>query len=131
MFDIRDDSLDLDPLIAAVSDPGHGAVVTFLGVVRDHGEEGPVSALEYSAYREMALAKMREIGDELTQEFGPLKVAAVHRVGLLEVGVPSLALAVGAPHRAEAWAAAARYVDRLKEIVPIWKKDVPLEGGSA
>ncbi len=130
MFDIREEALELDPLIAEVSDPGHGAVVTFLGVVRESGAEGPVSALEYTAYREMALAKMRQIGDELSQEFGPLKVAAVHRVGLLNVGVPSLALAVGAPHRKEAWAAAARFVDRLKEIVPIWKKDVPLEGGS-
>ena len=131
MFDIREEALDLAPLIDAVSDSAHGAIVTFLGVVRENGPAGPVSALEYSAYREMALVKLREIGDELSERYGPLKISAIHRIGRLEVGVPSLALAVGAPHRAEAWRAAEEFVDRLKEIVPIWKKDVALEGGSA
>jgi molybdopterin synthase catalytic subunit len=131
LFDICEEPLDIAPLIEAVSDPGHGAIVTFLGVVRKSGPAGPVSALEYSAYREMALVKLREIGDELSARYGPMKIAAVHRVGKLDVGVASLALAVGAPHRAEAWRASEEFVDRLKEIVPIWKKDVALEGGSA
>jgi len=131
MFEVREDPLDLLALVQAVRRPSFGAIVTFLGVVRESGVEGPVSGLEYSAYREMAVAKMREIGGELIEGFGPLEIAAHHRIGRLEIGEASLALAVAAPHRAEAWRAAQIFVDRLKEIVPIWKKDLPLKGGSA
>ncbi len=129
-FRVTAEALELAPLIDAVTDPGHGALVSFLGVVRDHGEAGEVSGLAYSAYPEMAEKKMAEIGDEMAEKFGPLAVAAVHRTGELSVGVPSLALAVGAAHRKEAYAAAQYFVDRLKEIVPIWKEDMPRKEGS-
>jgi molybdopterin synthase catalytic subunit len=124
-FRVVEQPLELAPLIAAVSDDGHGAVVSFLGVVRDHGEAGAVGGLAYSAYPEMAEKKMAEIGDEMAERFGPLSVAALHRVGRLAIGEASLALAVGAAHRKEAYAAAIYFVDRLKEIVPIWKEDLP------
>ncbi len=124
-FRVQDEPLELAPLIAAVSDDGHGAVVSFLGLVRDHGESGAVGGLAYSAYPEMAVKKMIEIGEEMVERFGPLAVAALHRVGRLDIGEASLALAVGAAHRKEAYEAAMYFVDRLKEIVPIWKEDIP------
>ncbi len=124
-FRVLEEPLDLSPLIEAVADDGHGAIVSFLGVVRDHGENGAVGGLAYSAYPEMAVKKMSEIGDEMAERFGSLAIAALHRVGRLEIGEASLALAVGAAHRKEAYAAAIYFVDRLKEIVPIWKEDLP------
>lgn len=128
MLRVGPEKLDLAPLIAEVGDEGHGAVVTFLGVVRDRSGEVEVSGLDYEAYESMALVKMHEIVDELQDRFGPLRVAAAHRTGRLAVGEVSFALAVGAPHRAEAFAAAALFVDRLKEIVPIWKYDLRKQG---
>ena len=120
---------ELDRLIEAVSSPEHGAVVSFLGVVRASDGEIRVEGLDYSAYPEMAERKLMEIGEEVESRFGPLKVAAAHRTGSLAVGETSFALAVGAPHRAEAYAAAVHYVDRLKQIVPIWKENLsPKEG---
>jgi molybdopterin synthase catalytic subunit len=118
---VGEEPLALEPLIAAVSGPGHGGVACFLGVVR---AEGDVVALDYEAYPAMAVRQMAAIADALRAEFGPLAVACAHRVGRLDAGVPSLALAVGAPHRREAFAAAAAFVDRLKARVPIWKRDL-------
>jgi len=120
-FHVGQEALALEPLVAAVSGPAHGGVACFLGVVRAEGE---LAALDYEAYPAMATRQMAAIADELRQRFGPLAVACAHRVGRLEVGVVSLALAVGAPHRREAFAAAAAFVDRLKECVPIWKRDL-------
>ncbi len=118
---------ELPPLIEAVSGPGHGAVAAFLGVVRENSGDLSVAALDYSAYPEMATRQMQVIADEMRERFGPMRVAASHRTGRLAVGEVSLALAVGAPHRAQAFEAAAWFVDRLKEIVPIWKEDIPLK----
>jgi molybdopterin synthase catalytic subunit len=126
-FSISERAPDLPALIAAVALPEHGAVASFLGVVRKNSGETAVAGLDYSAYTEMALNKMAAIAAEMRERFGPLRVAAEHRVGRLAVGDVSLALAVGAPHRAQAFAAAAYFVDRLKEIVPIWKEDIPSE----
>ena len=123
-FLVTSEPLDLAPLLAVVASPAHGAVVGFLGLVRAAGEAGPVVALDYEAYPAMAERSMAAIAAELEARFGPLVLAAHHRVGRLAVGLPSLALAVGAPHRREAFAAAEAFVDRLKEIVPIWKTDL-------
>lgn len=123
-FHVGEAPLDLEPLIAAVSGPGHGAVAVFLGVVR---AEGDVVALDYEAYPAMATRQMAALADALRAAHGPLAVACAHRVGRLDVGVVSLALAVGAPHRREAFAAAADFVDRLKRSVPIWKRDLTLD----
>lgn len=117
-FLVTAEPLALAPLLAAVSSPAHGAVVGFLGVVR---AEAGLTALTYEAYPAMAERSMAAIAAELAGRFGPLTLAAHHRVGRLAVGEVSLALAVGAPHRREACLAAAAFVDRLKEIVPIWK----------
>lgn len=124
IFRVTEEPLELAPLIEAVSAPAHGAVVCFLGMVRDASGERAVTHLAYTAYPAMAETKMAEIGAEIQERFGPLALTAVHRVGELPVGTASLALAVGAPHRREAYAAARYFVDRLKETVPVWKEDL-------
>ncbi len=121
-FLITSEPLALEPLLAAVAAPEHGAVVGFLGVVR---AESGLGALDYEAYPEMAERSMAAIAAELAERHGPLALAAHHRVGRLGVGEISFALAVGAAHRREAFLAAAAFVDRLKEIVPVWKTDLP------
>ncbi|HID87231.1 MAG TPA: molybdenum cofactor biosynthesis protein MoaE [Anaerolineae bacterium] len=108
--------------------PGAGAIATFLGTVRDHSRGRRVLYLEYDAYPEMAERTLRQIGEEIRERWGLDRVAIVHRIGRLEIGEASVAIAVAAPHRAEAFEACRYAVDRLKEIVPIWKKEV-WEGG--
>jgi len=120
--------LDAASLEAAVADAGAGAVVTFSGVVRNHFEGRPVVACEYEAYVPMAESKLREIAAEAAARHGATKVAVHHRIGLLAVGEASVVIAVSAPHRAEAFAACREIIDRLKEVVPIWKREVFEDG---
>ena len=128
MFDITDQPLSLDPLVSAVTRPSSGAVASFLGVVREQTRGRRVLYLEYEAYREMAIPKMREIADEIRGKWKVDEIAMVHRIGHLEIGEASVAIAVSAPHRHQALAACAYAIDRLKETVPIWKKEVWTDG---
>jgi len=122
----------IDPLALAeqVTEPGTGAVVTFAGVVRDNNLGRRVSSLAYEAYSEMAAAKMRQIVDEARQRWPLIRnVAVVHRTGHLEIGETAVLVAVGAPHRDDgAFEAARHIIDRTKEIVPIWKKEIGSDG---
>ncbi|MFD4294531.1 molybdenum cofactor biosynthesis protein MoaE [Rhodococcus sp. NPDC058505] len=117
---ISDRPLDAAAVDAAVAGPEHGAVVLFSGVVRNHDEGQSVSALEYSAHPD-AETFLRRCCEQVSAESG-LPVAAVHRVGPLAVGDLALVAAVAAPHRAEAFAACALLVERIKAEVPIWKR---------
>ena len=128
MFDITDRSLSLEPLVSAVTRSSSGAVAIFLGVVREQTRGRQVLYLEYEAYREMAIPKMREIADEIRRKWKVDEIAMVHRIGHLEIGEVSVAIAVSAPHRHQALAACAYAIDRLKETVPIWKKEVWTDG---
>ena len=128
MFDITDRSLSLEPLVSAVTRSSSGAVASFLGVVREQTRGRQVLYLEYEAYREMAIPKMREIADEIRRKWKVDEIAMVHRIGHLEVGEVSVAIAVSAPHSHQALAACAYAIDRLKETVPIWKKEVWTDG---
>jgi molybdopterin synthase catalytic subunit len=128
MFDITDRSLSLEPLVSAVTRSSSGAVASFLGVVREQTRGRQVLYLEYEAYREMAIPKMREIADEIRRKWKVDEIAMVHRIGHLEIGEASVAIAVSAPHRHQALAACAYAIDRLKETVPIWKKEVWTDG---
>jgi len=113
-------------LSALVTEPDIGGVVTFAGVVRNNNLGRQVSYLRYEAYPEMAEAKLRQIVAE-ARELWPLirGVAVVHRTGRLEIGETAVLVAVGVPHRGDGAFEAARYIiDRTKEIVPIWKKEV-------
>jgi molybdopterin synthase catalytic subunit len=128
MLEITDQQLSLEPLVNAVKRSSSGAVATFLGVVREQTRGRQVRYLEYEAYREMAILKMREIIDEIRGKWKVDEIAMVHRVGRLQIGEASVAIAVSAPHRREALAACGYAIDRLKEMVPIWKKEVWTDG---
>jgi molybdopterin synthase catalytic subunit len=102
--------------------------VTFAGTTRDHNDGRSVTRLEYEAYPEMALAEMRKIGDEARQRWPIADIAIVHRIGVVPIGEASVVIAVSSAHRAAAFAACHFAIDRLKEVVPIWKKE-HFEGG--
>lgn len=118
------DPIDPTAVLGAVTAPDCGAVVLFLGTVRDHsaGKER-VTHLEYEAYEGMVEPKLSEIVDEARERWPVKKVAAVHRVGSLAVGEVSVAVAVSSPHRTDAFAAGRFVIDELKSRAPIWKKE--------
>ena len=128
MFEIVDHAIDEQAVAAAVSDPGAGGICTFSGVVRDNSRGKRVLYLEYEAYPEMAIKQMQQIAAEMKAKWAITRVAMVHRTGRLEIGEASVCLAVSSPHRAEAFEACRYAIDRLKQTVPVWKKEV-WEGG--
>ena len=128
LFEVTESPLSLDVMAQTVRQNSSGAIASFLGVVRESSRGRRVDHLEYDAYPEMAVAKMRQIGDEIQTRWPVDRVAIVHRVGRLIVGEASVAIAVASPHRQEALQACAYAIERLKEIVPIWKKEVWADG---
>jgi molybdopterin synthase catalytic subunit len=114
--------LSLDALVARVRDAGAGAVVTFQGVTRE------VPRLEYEAYAEMAEERIAAIVADAVERHGLRAAAAEHRVGVVPLGEPSVAVAVSSAHRGEAFAGAREIIDRIKAEAPIWKKEVSEEG---
>jgi molybdopterin synthase catalytic subunit len=122
------EAIDYSGLTEAVRDPHHGAVVLFLGTVRDLTGDDRTLRLEYEAYEPMAAKKLQEILAQVQQQWPGAKVAIVHRLGVLEVGEVSVAVAVSTPHRAEAFAACRYVIEAIKADVPIWKKDIGPEG---
>jgi molybdopterin synthase catalytic subunit len=107
---------------------GSGAIVSFLGTVRDFSRGKRIERLEYEAYAGMAERKMAEIGETIASRWPGARVAISHRVGRLAIGEVAVAIAVSAPHRAEAFEACRYAIDRLKQTVPIWKKEFTVEG---
>ena len=120
--------LSLDRCLAAVGGPGMGGIVTFTGMVRRHSRGVAVDHLEYEAYGAMALREMERLCDEIEAEVAGVRLAVEHRVGRLEVGEVAVVIAAAAPHRAEAFTACRAMIDRLKQRVPIWKKEVGEDG---
>jgi molybdopterin converting factor subunit 1 len=117
---IQREAIDVEAVVDSVRRPQAGAVVLFLGTVRsDRG----VRAIDYEVYRPMALTQIGRITDEAKAKFGALEIAIVHRLGRIAVGSPSVAIAVSAAHRAEAFAACEWAMDQVKQIVPIWKTE--------
>ncbi|WP_405132676.1 molybdenum cofactor biosynthesis protein MoaE [Nocardia sp. NBC_01388] len=123
---ISDQPLDPAEVEKAVLGPEHGAVVVFTGMVRNHDGGQAVSTLEYSAHPE-AEKFLRRVCAEVAESSG-LPVAAVHRIGPLAIGDLAIAVAVAAPHRAEAFTTCATLVDRIKHEVPIWKRQLFADG---
>jgi len=121
--DVREAPLSLDEVVRAVSRTGAGAIVTFVGAVRDESEGRVVTRLEYSAYASMARREMEAIAAELEREIEGVRVAAIHRTGTLEVGDWAVVCAASAPHRGEAFRACRALIDRIKERVPVWKRE--------
>lgn len=128
MYQIVSGPIDIASVTAAVTRHDTGATVTFVGTTRDHNEGRRVMRLEYEAYPEMALAEMRKIGEVVRQRWPIEQVAIVHRVGEVPLGDASVVIAVSAGHRHAAFDACHFAIDRLKEVVPIWKKE-HFEGG--
>jgi MoaE-MoaD fusion protein len=120
--------IDIAALEAAVADPGAGAIAMFVGTTRNENSGRRVLRLEYEAYEPMALSEMRKLAEEAGRQFGIIRAAVTHRIGVVEIGQASVAIAVSAPHRGEAFSACRFLIDRIKEIVPIWKKE-HFEGG--
>jgi molybdopterin synthase catalytic subunit len=131
MAELVDGPVDSDRAVAAVSGPDRGAVVVFLGTVRDHHAGRPVAKLTYSAYRPMALEGMRRIVTDLEASGPGLRAAIVHRLGEVPVGEPSVVIAVSSPHRAAAYEASRTALERLKAEIPIWKREHYADGEAA
>jgi molybdopterin synthase catalytic subunit len=125
---LRDARLSIDEAVDHVRHGGAGALCVFTGIVRDHNEGRPVTKLEYEAYTPMAVAEMRRIAEELAAEYPGVRLAVLHRVGVLEVGDSAVVCATSAPHRHEAFRACRALIDRVKERVPIWKREHGPEG---
>ena len=118
---LTDTAIDIAALLAETAAPGCGAVVLFLGTVRDRQADRAVTAITYSAFRPLAERVLATIEAELDAEHPGLRVRIVHRLGTLEVGEASVAIASASPHRAAAYTANRRALERLKSEAPIWK----------
>jgi len=131
--------LDLQALVNALagSGTGDGAIAPFIGLVRDHNQGRRVEFLEYEAYDALAVRALTRIVDEAAQAWPDTRVGVHHRIGRLEIGEASIIIVAASPHRAHAFAACRYTIERVKQIVPIWKHehfaggDVWLEGATA
>lgn len=130
MFGIQSEPLDPAPLVEAVRRENAGAIALFYGIVRNENLGRSVQYLEYDAYPEMALKKMREVAGEVRAKFPIAAVGVLHRIGRLEIGETSLLVAVSSGHRKEAFEACHYAVDRIKQVVPVWKKEVWSDGSA-
>jgi molybdopterin synthase catalytic subunit len=127
-FRLTQGPVNLTSLVAEVADERAGAIATFLGTVRAQSRGRDVIALEYEAYEDMAEQVMAEIADEVKARYELCGVAITHRLGRVEIGGTSVAIAISAPHRQDALAACRDVIEALKERVPLWKKEL-YEGG--
>lgn len=123
LVELTDQPIDADRLTQFVTTPRSGAVILFLGTVRELTQGKRTTALDYDAYPEMALAKMNELVDETAEKWPVQKIALVHRTGHLELAEASVAIALSCPHRGDVFDAGRFLIDELKIRVPIWKKE--------
>jgi len=130
LISITADPLDPQPFIEHVRRDESGAVAIFLGVVRNNNLGRRVLHLEYDAYPQMAEKKLRQVAEEIMSRWPISDIAIAHRTGRLRIGETSLVVVVSSPHRREAFEACQHAVNRIKEVAPIWKKEV-WEGGEA
>lgn len=128
LFAVRESPLDLSEALEAVRADDLGGVAVFLGTVRDHNDGQQVTLLEYEAYQSMAESQMRRIGDEIKDQMGKVRLSALHRVGPLRIGDIAVICVAAAAHRDEAFRACRLLIDRIKEDVPIWKREHGPEG---
>ena len=126
---IRREALDPARLISEVSAPNCGGITLFVGEVRNHDDAGPVRALDYEVYEPLARAQLTRVAEEALARWPAARIAVEHRVGRLEVGEAAVAVAVACPHRAEAFDCCRFVIDRVKEAVPIWKREEGPAGG--
>lgn len=127
---VASEVIDPAEVLARVGSDRDGATLLFLGVVRDHADDRPVSGMRYDAYGEMAGEVLRKIAAEAAERLGTDRVAVVHRFGELAIGEVSVAIAVSSPHREEAYEASRYVIEQLKERLPVWKKEHYVDGVS-
>jgi molybdopterin synthase catalytic subunit len=127
---VTTEAIGADEAVTFVGDAGAGGTCLFLGTVRDHSAAGDVTGLTYEAWEDLAVRRLEELGEELFARWPLRRVALVHRYGELAVGDVSVAIAVSAEHRAEAFEACRHAIERLKVDVPIWKKEHLVTGAS-
>jgi molybdopterin synthase catalytic subunit len=129
LFRIVEGPIDVGALVTGAFRPDCGAVATFVGTTRvDSSSGASVEYLEYEAYRPMADRKLEEIGAEIEERWEVKHVSIVHRLGRVEAGEPSVVIAVASPRRGPAFEASRYAIERIKEIVPIWKREVWSDG---
>ena len=129
--DVTDKPIDVNAVLARVGADEDGAVLIFLGVVRNHAEGRPVDGMRYDAYEDMARSVLADIAREASERHETDRLAVVHRVGDLKLGETSVAIAVSTPHRAEAYAASREIIEEIKKRLPVWKKEHYVDGASA
>lgn len=125
------DVIDPTAVLGRVGSDEDGATILFLGVVRDHADGRAVSGMRYDAYVEMAQPVLQSVAEEAAERLGTDRVAVVHRVGELEIGDISVAIAVSSPHRAESFDASRYVIEEIKKRLPVWKKEHYLDGSEA
>ncbi len=128
MFEITEHEIDIQKIYALVQSPEAGAITHFIGTVRTHNMGKKVVALEYEAYKVMAVKKMEEIAKIAKEKWNTEKIIIVHRTGLLKIGDIAVMIAVSTKHRREAFEACEFLIEELKKVVPIWKKEIYEDG---
>ncbi len=129
LFEVVYDDISVDEVVSRLADPAVGAIVTFVGVVRGSTDGRETLYLEYEAYPEMAVKTLGQVGSEVQERWPEVRqVAIVHRAGRLEVGETAIVIALSAAHRRQTFDALHYAIDRIKEIVPIWKREVWADG---
>lgn len=128
MFDLTHQAIDRDAVEAAVRHPSCGAVLVFGGAARNDFEGREVLELAYEAYHDMAVAELTRIGDQVSSRWAGARCAIVHRLGVVPIGQDTVVIAVAAPHRAECYEASRFALEQLKARVPIWKKEIYVDG---
>ncbi|MDQ0215312.1 molybdopterin synthase catalytic subunit [Oikeobacillus pervagus] len=123
MYKITDEPIQTNDVVNAVIRPEAGAIVTFFGTVRELTAGKRTLYLQYEAYQSMAEKKLHQIGEEISQKWPDARTAIIHRIGRLEISDLAVAIAVSTPHRNDAYEANRYAIERIKEMVPIWKKE--------
>ncbi len=125
---LRAEKLDSNAIEQKIESPANGAQCVFRGVVRRDSDLNPVESLEYEAYSEMATRQLQEMAEDASKKWPGARIAMEHRLGSVPIGEPSVIIAVGTPHRAEAFACCRYLIEELKHRVPIWKKEFGATG---
>jgi len=128
MIEMCEEKIDVQNVIDSAQAEDCGAVTVFLGTVRNHSRGKEIIRLEYDAYPEMAVKMIQKVVDEAKEKWDVRKAAVAHRTGVLAIGEIAVAIAVATPHRQEGFEACKYIIDRLKQVVPIWKKEVAFDG---
>ena len=125
---MQDAPISTETVLSHVGADEDGAVLLFLGVVRNHADGRPVSGMHYDAYQSMAASVLQAIADEAADRLGTDRLSVVHRTGDLDIGDVSVAIAVSSPHRAEAYEASRYVIEEIKKRLPVWKKEHYTDG---